>query len=197
MTFFTPEEIARFNSGKPIQVAFLVKMDFVSSTRGVWNGTRKLTIAGVEYEPMFGAGQIEGLSFQNSTVSANITLRIPGVKDDILGLVLSQADEVQNRLVTIYLQSFDEEWQPIAAAPAIGFWYMQSPEVSQDEVGYEFSPASPTRTISVPAENIWYNRSRAPGGRYTDRDQQLVHPGDKIFEFAPGLVFKQFVYPDF
>lgn len=196
MTFFTADEIAFFNSGKPIRCAFLFEMDFVSGKKGAWNGARKLTVNGVEFVPMFGAGSVEGLSFENSTVSRSITVKISGVKNDVLGLALSEAEEVQQRFLKIYLQMFDENWQPIAAAPAIGFWLMQSPEVTQDEVSQD-NDASPSQTISIPAENIWFNRARPPAGRYTSRDQQIEHPGDKFFDFVPSLVFKTFVYPDF
>jgi hypothetical protein len=197
VTFFTAAEIEKFNSGQPIRGALLCEMDFASQKMGAWNGSTKLTVNGTEFLPLFGAGTIDGLSFQNSTVSKNITITVAGVKNDILGLALASAAEVQNRLVTIYWQLFDDNWQPIAAPPAIFFGYMQSPEVTQDEVTQDGNNTSPTQTISVPAENIWFNRSRAPGGRYTDRDQQIRSPGDKIFDFAPGLVFKNFYYPDF
>lgn len=197
MTFYTPEEIAYFSSGKPIRGAFLCEMDFVSQKMGAWNGSTKLTVNGTTFYPLFGAGTLDGLSFQNSTVSKAVTLTVAGLKNDILGLALASAAEVQNRLVTIYWQLFDDDWQPIAAPPAIFFGYMQPPEVTQDEVTQNQDAASPTQTISVSAENIWFNRSRAPGGRYTDRDQQLRSPGDKFFDFVPGLVFKNFFYPDF
>jgi len=197
VTFFTPDEVEKFNSGKPIRCALLAEMDFVSKRMGAWNGSTKLTVNGTEFLPLFGAGSIEGLSFQNSTISKSITISIAGVDNGILGLTLASAAETQNRLVKIYLQMFDDDWQPIAAPPVIFFGYMQNPEITQDEVTQDSNASSPTQTISVPAENIWFNRSRAPGGRYTDRDQQLRSPGDEIFNFVPGLVFKSFVYPDF
>lgn len=196
MTFFTPSEIATFESGN-VRCAFLVKMDFASETVGVWNGNTKLTVNGVDYIPMYGAGTIDGLSFTNSTTSDQVTIGVSGANADILGLAMAESGEVQDRLVTIFLQLFDDNWQPIAAAPAIFFGYMQPPEGNQDEVVLDVGANSPTHTITIAAENIYFNRSRAPGGRYSDRDQQYRHPGDKVFDFMPGLVFKTFNYPDF
>lgn len=196
MAFFTADEIAFFNSGKPIRCAFLFEMDFKSGKKGAWNGARELTVNGVVFKPMFGAGSLEGLSFENSTVSRNTTIKVSGVRNDVLGLALSEAEEVQQQYLKIYLQMFDEEWKPIAAPPAIGIWLMQAPEVTQDEVSQD-SDTSPSQTISISAENIWFNRSRSPAGRYTDRDQQILHPGDDFFKFVPSLVFKTFPYPDF
>lgn len=196
MTFFTSEEIERFESGT-VKVAFLVKLDFVSETVGVWNGNTRLTVDGVEYIPLFGAGTIDGLSFSNSTVSEQVVVSVSGANSEILGLAMSEAGEVQDRLMTIFLQFFDDDWQPIAAAPVIFYGYMQPPEGNQDEVTQDVGSMSPVHTISVAAENIYFNRSRAPGGRYSDRDQQQRSPGDKIFDFMPGLVFKTFYYPDF
>jgi hypothetical protein len=196
VTFFTPAEIERFQSGK-IRAAFLVKMEFESQTMGAWNGNRKLTINDVTYLPMFGAGTIDGLSFTNATISEQVTVSIAGVNNDHLGMVLDEAGEVQDRLMTIYLQMFDDDWQPIAAAPAVFFGYMQPPNVAQEEVTQDANASSPVQRIEVAAENIYFNRSRAPGGRYSERDQQLFSPGDKIFDFMPSLVFMQFAYPDF
>jgi hypothetical protein len=196
MTFFTPSEIAVFESGS-VRCAFLVKMDFASETIGVWNGNTKLLVDGVDYMPMYGAGTIDGLSFTNSTTSDQVTIGVSGANADILGLAMAEAGEVQDRLVTIFLQLFDDNWQPIAAAPAIFFGYMQPPEGNQDEVVLDVGASSPTHTITIAAENIYFNRSRAPGGRYSDRDQQYRHPGDDVFNFMPGLVFKTFNYPDF
>lgn len=195
MTFFTSTEVARFQSGA-IRVAFLVKMEFETKTMGAWNGNRKLTVDGVDYLPMFGAGQIDGLSFTNSTVSDQVTIKVAGVRNSDLGAVLAESSEVQDRLMTVYLQLFDNNWQVIAAAPAIFFGYMQPPVVTQDEVTQDNNSASPTQTITVAAENIWYNRSRAPYGRYSQRDQQMRSPGDNMFDFMPSLTFKQFYYPD-
>lgn len=196
MTFFTADEISRFKSGA-VRVALLVKMDFTSRTLGAWNGATKLTIDGVDYLPMYGAGQIEGLEFANSTTSEQITFSIAGVDDTILGTALSETGEVQDRLVTIFMQFFDDDWQPIAAAPAIFFGFMQPPEGAQTEILTDLNSSSPVRTINVRAENVFFNRSRAPGGRYSDRDQQYKHPGDKVFDFMPGLTFKTFYYPDY
>jgi hypothetical protein len=47
------------------------------------------------------------------------------------------------------------------------------------------------------AENAFFNRSRPPYGRYTDRDQQSRSAGDKFFQFTPSLLFKTFTYPDY
>lgn len=194
MTFFTPAEIEKFEG--VIRTAFLVEMDFVSQKIGVWNGTTKLTVNGTEFLPLFGAGSIEGLSFQNSTVSKSVTFTISGIDDESLGLALADPGEMQNRLVKVYLQMFDEDWQQIANPPVIFFGYMQPPAVEQTEVTTDFNADSPTQVIKMSAENIFYNRSKPPGGRYTDRDQQLRHPGDEFFKFGPSLVFKVFYYPD-
>lgn len=196
MPFFTPEEIARFQSGQ-IRAAFLVKMEFASGTMGAWNGNRKLTINNVTYLPMFGAGTVDGLSFTNATISEQVTVSIAGVNNDHLGMVLDEAGEVQDRLMTIYLQLFDDDWQPIAAAPAVYIGYMQPPTVSQEEVTQDANSTPPVRRIEVAAENVFFNRSRAPGGRYSERDQQLFSPGDRFFDFMPSLAYTQFTYPDF
>ncbi|MBL6431879.1 MAG: hypothetical protein HPM95_15105 [Alphaproteobacteria bacterium] len=103
MSFFTPEEVTLLST-QPIRVAFLVEMNFDGETIGVWNGTDVVTVNGVDYKPMFGAGNIEGLSFKNATRSDKVTVSLSGVQDEAIGLALAESGEVQDRLLKIYLQ---------------------------------------------------------------------------------------------
>ena len=53
------------------------------------------------------------------------------------------------------------------------------------------------RSISVDAESLFSLRSRPPFSQYTDTDQKARFPGDRGFEFVPGLVNKIVTWPDF
>jgi len=196
MAFFTTEQIAAFKERAP-RLDFLVKMEFATDTLYVWNGHHQLTIDGNVYLPMHGLGQIDGLGQTSSTQSQAVTLTLSGIPEqdiNILSLTLQQTPEVNQQLATIYLQFFDEDWQPSATPIPVFFGFMQPPEVERTAAGADIGA---TQTITVTAENALFNRSRPPQGRFTDRDQQTRFPGDKALQFVHPLLFKTFTYPDY
>lgn len=196
MSFFTAEQIAAL-SASTVRAAPLVEMEFVSQTSRVWNGEYELTSGGKIWTPMFGTGQIDGLGQSSGSQSESVTLTLSGIPDDqlnILGTVLSDTPEVTQRSVRIYLQIFDGNWLPVG--PPLGLWwgFMMPPKVSRTPMQ---DGEGSVQTITVDAENAFFNRSRPPAGRYTDRDQQTRSPGDKFFQYTSSLLFKTFKYPDF
>ena len=196
MTFFTDEQI-EYMSTRDVRVAFLTELQFLSETAYVWNGHYKLTSGGHEWLPMHGIGSIEGLGTSSDAQSEAITMTIAGIPDqepDILALALSQSVEANQQLVKIYIQFFDTDWQPIGNPVMMWFGFMQPPKVSRD---ISDPIQGPIQSITVTAENAFFNRSRPPYGRNTDRDQQARYPGDKFFQFTPTLKSKTFIYPNY
>jgi hypothetical protein len=163
----------------------------------MWNGNTDLATGGQLWKPMGGAGSIDGLSMPTGTAAEAVTFQLSGLPDqatDLLAVALEDSSEVTQRPVTVYMQLFDNDWQPVGSPIGIWWGFMQPPRVSR-------SPMSETegavQSISLTAENAFFNRSRPPYGRYTDRDQQSRSPGDKFFQFTPSLMFKTFTYPDY
>ncbi|MCV9965450.1 hypothetical protein OIU34_26585 [Pararhizobium sp. BT-229] len=193
MSFFTAEEIAKFEG--VVRCSILGQLHFATKTMGVWNGMTELDVGGVTYMPAFGAAQIEGLSFTGGVTAEQVTLSIPAVNETMLGMALAETEEVDQRLMKLLLQTFDEDWQPIAAAPVIFFGYMQPPRVSRTEVR-QTDIQGPTQSASIECLNAFFNAGLPAGGRNTDRDQQVRSPGDKIFQFTAGLRNKTISYPD-
>lgn len=195
MAFFTQNEIAALSASE-VRVAFLVQMDFATRTIGVWNGFTSLTVNEVEFLPLCGAGQLDGLEFAAGNQSQAVTVGLSGVDANVLAMALAETPDVQQQLMRVYMQFFDADWQPIAA-PATVFWgYMQPPKVTRTEVNLGDSNGA-VQSVSVSAENAFFNRSKPVGGRYTDRDQQTRSSGDKFFQFTANLVSRTFTYPDY
>lgn len=196
MDFFTPEQISML-SASTVRCDFLVKFEFASSTMRAWNGNTKLVVGGDIYLPMYGFGQIDGLGMSGGTVSENVTLSLsglPGQALDLLSVALDDTPEVDQQMLTIFLQLFTEEWQPAGTPIPIFRGFMQPPSVSRSAMqGTEGA----TQSISLTAENIFYSRSRPAYGRNTDRDQQARSPGDKFFGFVASLISKTITYPDY
>lgn len=194
MEFFTPEQLDIL-SRTTVRIDVLARLSFATKTIFLWNGSTDLESGGQTWKALNGHASIEGIGVSSGEAAEAVTATIagiPGKYEDILALALEETPEVTQRLVTYFLQMFDADWQPIGAPIGIWWGFMQPPKVSRAPMqGVEGA----VQSLVLTAENAYYNRARPPHGRYTDRDQQKRSPGDKFFQFAPGLVFKTFTYP--
>ncbi len=194
--FFTPTQIALL-SASTVRCDLAVKFAFVSQTIYAWNGNTSITIGGNIYRPMYGYGQIEGLEDAGGTESSAVTVSLaglPGKAPDVLAAALAETPEVAQQPLTISMILFNADWQPVGSPLPLFVGFMQPPQVTRtvatDDQGGQ-------QTVSVTAENIFFNRSRPPYGLNTDRDQQARSPGDKFFGFVSSLRSKSITYPDY
>ena len=195
MPIFSPDQLALL-AGKVVRVDMLAEFQFQSETMRAWNGNTPLVVGGHTWLPCFGAAVIDGLGVSGGGVSETVTFTLNGLPsqpNDFLRVALEETPDVVQQLVIVYLQLFGEDWQPVGSPTGIFWGFMQPPRVSrgpmQEDQGGE-------QAITLTAENAFFNRSRPPYGRYTDRDQQTRHPGDLVFQFVPTLLNKTIVYPD-
>lgn len=195
MAFFDAQAAAL--AGRTLRCDFLVELRFASSTAYVHNGNRPLTSGGHVWQPMYGTGNIEGLAFSGSATMSSVALTLNGLptqEPDLLSAALDDTEEVFQRLALLHLQTFDEHFAPLGAPAPFWFGFMQPPEISQtpatDDTGI-------VQSIRIEVVNPYFNRSLPPNGRLNDRDQQSKHPGDKVLQFMPGLLFATFTYPDY
>ncbi len=196
MAFFTDDQVARFSTS-PVRVALLAEFRFTAGTKRVWNGDTVLEAGGREWLPMHGAGGIDGLSAQSGTAAEAVTFTVSGLPNDAAGLLaeaLAGTDDAVQQLVTVYLQLFSDDWQPAGAPIGIWWGFMQPPKVSRSEMQGD---EGGVQSVEMTAENAFFNRSRPPFGRYTDRDQQQRSPGDRFLQFTSSLLFKTFNYPQY
>ncbi|MDX0060678.1 hypothetical protein GOC19_30550 [Sinorhizobium meliloti] len=195
-SFFSADQIDAM-SGAVVRCDLLVEMAFRSETIRVWNGNTELTAGGRKWLPMYGYGIVDGLSMPTSAVSESITLQLNGLPNqaaDFLKVAIDETPEVDQQTVTVFIQLFNEDWQPFGLPAPIWWGYMQPPRISRTQVR---DLEGAVQTITLTAENAFFGRSRPPFGRYTDRDQQNRSPGDRFFQFTASLVYKSFRYPDY
>lgn len=197
MSLFTPEQVAHL-AGRAVRADLLTRFDFRSETVRVWNGNTPLVTGGYTWLPLRGAGAIDGIGLamagQQSEAVTFTASGLPGQETDILALALAEAPEAEQQLVTISMQLFDEDWQPEGSPIAIWWGFMQAPRVTRTAAT---ETEGATQTVTLTAENAFFNRARPPYGRYTDRDQQARSPGDRFFQFTGSLLFATFTYPDY
>ncbi len=191
MGFFSAAEVARLQE-TTVRMAFLARLDFSPDPVYCWNGTTELVAGdGLTYQPLHGTGRIDNLNFARTSQSDRFEISLDGIPDsatDVLSVALSETAEVEDRLATILLQFFDDDWQTVGQPVTTAWGFMRKPRVTR---------ANGVQRVVVGCENIFFNRARPPAGRYTDRDQQARFDGDLICQFIPKLRNTTFTYPDF
>lgn len=203
MSFFSDADIARLSAGT-VRAALVLKLDFVSGAKYVWGGKTDIDIDGNTYLPLHGLMRTQGIAFAREPVSQRFTIgveglpaetdTVPGSKINVLAAALSATDEVEGQLATASLQLFDDDWQRAGSPYPLAIGFMRKPRVTRTRIR---PGQGAVQSISIGAENLFYNRSLPPSGRYTDRDQQARHDGDLICQFQPDLRAKTFTYPDY
>jgi hypothetical protein len=189
-----PETIKAQLGGRSVRVSFLVLFDFVTTPVRVWTGAGKITTAGEEWLGLGQLGSISGLEQAVNGEAPETTFVLTGINPEIMTLAREEwVDESRDRLVKVYLQFHNaEDDRPLELFDepyAIWAGRMQTPR-------FELQGAS-TRRITVSAESLFSLRSRPAFSQYTDTDQKARFPGDRGFEFVPGLVNKIVTWPDF
>lgn len=199
MDFFTPAQIA-YMRDRTVRVCPLAVFEFVSETVHAWNGNYPLPSNGNTYQPMKGIGSFDGLGMSAGGVSDYVTVALNGLPDgdpNFLSLALASNAEVIQQPLNIYLQLFDTDWQIPGSGIGVPIFlfsgFMQPPKVTRSAMQ---DGEGSIQSISVTAENVFYNRAKPANGRNTDRDQQARSPGDKFFGFVASLLAKQVKYPD-
>jgi hypothetical protein len=166
---------------RQLQVAHLVQMDFLSTPVYLWNGHHDLTVGGHTWSGLRKLGGIEGLEESSDLTATQMKFTLSGVDANVLALAIGGArEEYVGRIVTVWLQFFDADWQPVGDPIARSAGIMDGINISRSRDSDEQS----VRTLTLTAENIFFGRGVPPAGNYTDRDQKFRHSGDRGLEFV-------------
>jgi hypothetical protein len=182
---YFPDTIAAALAGRRPRFAFLVEFGFDTPVR-FWNGNRTLTT--LDSNVWLGArqlGEIAGLEDALAGEAKTISVIVSGAAIDATALELAIGEDESAwkwKLLRIWLQFFDEDWKPIDNPYAL-----QAGLITGLSVDNAASGETRIRTITVEAVNLFYGRSAAPNGYYTDSDQQDRFAGDLGLEFIPAL----------
>ncbi len=189
-----PETIKAALGGRTVRASFLVLFDFTSQPMRIWTGSGKITAGGADWYGLGQLGSISGLEQAVNGEAPETTFILSGINSEIVSLARDEwADEGRDRLVKVLLQFHNyEDDRPLELFDepySIWAGRMQTPR---------FELQGPTtRKITVSAESLFALRSRPAFSQYTDADQKSRFPGDRGFEFVPGLVNKIVTWPDF
>jgi hypothetical protein len=197
-----PDTVRAQAQGQQVACALFVAFLFKSQPMRVWEGDGALDRGGFAWSGMGhrqdGLGNplqsIDGLEQAVNGTAPQLNLTLSGVDARVVAAARKDAaaDEIEGRPLTVWLGFFRSDQpglMPLDGLIPLGSWIMQKPS---------FTATGPTlRTITLPCETLFAQRSRAPFGMLTDRDQQRRFPGDKALEFVPKMVDRTVTWPRF
>ena len=172
---------AALASATPV-MAVLVDMALTQPLR-VSSWHRTLTWAGTNY---LGAGELGHVDATDEGVDQPRPLRftLNGLPSSSVSLVLQEP--VQGRNVSLYVAIFDPVTHQVIDASLEWQGLIDTMSIVED---------GQTASVTVSAESAGLDLLRAVPVRYTDSDQQRLHPGDRFFQFVTDQADKQIVWP--
>lgn len=196
-----PDTVRAQARGQHVIASLFITFDFKSTALRVWEGDGELIREGLAWR---GVGtrvdgnsnplqSIDGLELALDGSAPQLNLTLSGVDQTVVSAARDDVanEEIEGRNLTIRMGFFDATQSP-ALVPldsliVLGVWTMQKPN---------FLATGPSlRTITLPCETLFAQRSRAPFGLLTDRDQQRRYPGDLACVFPPTLVDRDVAWP--
>lgn len=179
-----PTVIQTLLEGRTVRVAHLVEFGFCTQVRRLWNGSYTLTTGGHEWFGIRKLGSIDGLDDEGVLQASQLKFTVSGVDARFLSLAIAEdRSEYIGRMVFVFMQFFDEDWQKLDGPQARAAGIIDGLQVTRSPIkdgGWQ-------RTVTITAENIFYGRGLPPAGYFTNRDQQIRHPGDRGLEFIPEI----------
>ena len=159
-----------------LRPAYLVSMQFASSTVNAWTGKGTLTWNGTSFAGVGQMGEV-ALIEEGSTVQARgTTLTLTGIDVTLLGDALTYLR--QGLPVTIWFALFDAT-PAIIGNPVIAFrGRMDQPTITV---------SGQTATIAINCESRLMDLNVPAQRRYTNEDQWRDFPGDRGFEFVNSV----------
>ncbi len=161
----------------------LVKMEFDSADLNVWTGLGNLFFSGDTY---LGVGDIGGISpiEESADLRANgVNLSLSGIPSALISTALSEP--FQDRPATIWFGLFNSSQSLIADPIQIFKGRMDTMEIQE---------SGENSLINLGIENELVHLERPNERRYTPRDQQLLFPNDKGFQFTSVIQDKKIIW---
>ena len=165
-----------------VAAMLLVQMELVDGTVYLSSGPT-LDHDGQQW---LGASRIGSVSAIDDSVSERQALRFTLSSVPVEMLALSMDDRARGKRVTIREAILDTDTMAVLASPAV--WTGSLNQVSIQEGGGSGS-------VSATAEHRGTTYARAKPLRYTDGDQQRLHPGDRSLQFVVSQANHPDVWP--
>lgn len=196
-----PATVLAQAKGLHVVASLFVTFAFKSAPLRVWEGDGPIIRDDLEWRGVGGGvsgngsplQSIDGLELAMDGSAPQLTLSLSGVDSSVVAAARQDVanEEIEGRDLTIRIGFFDAtqypEMVPLDDMIVLGIWTMQKPNFTASGVTL--------RNITLPCETLFVQRSRAPFGLLTDRDQQRRFPGDLGCQFPPTLVDRDVAWP--
>lgn len=177
-----PETVRAMSEGSRVSVGRLFEFQFLSETLRFWDGVRDLTTNDDRVWQASGSViSVSGLEHRPNMGASPATFTMSGVQNELIAFASGNQQQVVGRPCAVFLQFLNEDRTPLDNPIAIWAGNMDT---------LSFNAGSGEQTISLTAETLFVERTRAPYGLMTDRDQQTRFPGDTGMVFMPKLINK-------
>jgi hypothetical protein len=173
----------RITARQTVKVSTLIEMEFATETVRCWLGFGDLVANGHTWKGIGQMVAISGLSQAAQGDAQNATFTMSGVSAPLLAKALDAKNEIPNRPIRVYLQFFDDAWQPEGSLFSVWAGVMDAIVIDRSE-----GDDGPVRTIQLTAESLFVNRSRPPFGLYSAADQKARYAGDLGCDRVAGFV---------
>lgn len=166
-----------------VRFMVLVKIDFPGATLAFNSGLDTVQLNGDTYTGFGNLGSVSGLDESGDISPNQYAIKVSGVSDEVLAAATDS--QYLNNPAIVYLATLDADYQ-ITGDPFI--WFRGLTDSVDIAYGQESSV-----TINVRDRLTDWQRPKIE--RYTDADQQRMHPGDKGFEFVTEIASKDVNWP--
>lgn len=161
-----------------------VDLDFPSGHVRFNGSPSDLVIGGNAFLGLGGLGAISVVEESDEMRSYDLSVQLSGIPRDAIAAALTEA--YQGRAGVIYEVPLETTTlQPIADPFVVFRGRMDRMDISLGS----------TATVAVKLLNRLADWERPRLRRYTDEDQQRVHPGDYGLAFVPATVEKELIWP--
>ena len=183
MKYLTPEQLDALTQDPAPMVQF-VRME---TSPPLYLNTSGWTIPhdGHDWYGTAGLGEIEEISDSPGEIKG-LRFSLSGLPEDRLALVLTE--DVQRKPVTVYTAILKATPEGLTVSIFDVEWAGYLDTLSIEESGG-------SRVISVTAEHVGIDLLRARAVRYSDAEQQRLHPGDPGLEYLIDGAEKTIVWP--
>ena len=170
----TSGQLAALSSNE-VRPAIFLYGEFGSGPLRVWSGQGTVTWGGHSWLGLGGIGDITPIEEGVGVDAKGIVLTLSGFDATLLNKLLSANEFVLGKPVIVYLGLFDTAFALIDTPYQLWAGRLDKPKIHVDGI---------TATIQIACENRLIDMNTPVDRRWTDADQQLVHPGDRAFEFV-------------
>lgn len=178
----TPEALAALTAAD-VRLALFFEGQFPSGTVRLWTGGRPVQWAGFEWQ---GAGTLIGVSDieETTAVEANgLSIVMSGIPVSLVSAAISEAQ--QGLPGRVWLAFLTADGAIIETPFQVFGGRLDVPTIAD---------GADTCTVTLSYESRLVSLTRPREFRYTNESQQILHPGDRGFEYVAAIQAQDIVW---